>query len=276
MSLTGRLDVSRLAAFAGVNEPIGGFVRAEVNVRGPITEMAVRTKLRSDDLSFRTLDQLRLDAESVYDAASRQARIERLDIQAPQGRIHGDGLIALDDKAGESHLNASIERLDIGRLSRALDLPYGALTRADGRVSARWPLLEFERATGDARLNLTPTASAPARGLAPLGGAIAAGANADRITVNVTSLRGLGATIDGRITMARPASASEATGAFEKAAINGALNARAEDISRVIAAAEAFLGRARGSLVGSPLAGALTGQLHHLRHVLAIRASIPA
>jgi hypothetical protein len=72
-----------------------------------------------------------------------------LDLQAPQGRIHGDGLVALDDKAGESHLNASFERLDVGRLSRALGLPYGALTRADGRVSARWPLLEFERATGD-------------------------------------------------------------------------------------------------------------------------------
>lgn len=258
VSLTGRLDVSRLAAFAGVNEPIGGFVRAEVNARGPVTEMAVRAKLRSDDLSFRTLNQLHLDAESVYDATSRQARIERLDIQAPQGRIHGDGVIALDDKAGESHLNASIEGLDIGRLSRALDLPYGALTRADGRVSARWPLLEFERATGDARLNLTPTASAPARGLAPLGGAIAAGVNADRVVVNVTSLRGLGATIDGRVTMARPATSGEMTGAFEKAAINGTLNARAEDISRVIAAAEAFLGRARGSLVGSPLAGALT------------------
>ena len=163
VSLTGRLDVSRLAAFVGVNEPIGGFVRAEVNARGPITEMAVRTKLRSDDLSFRTLDRLRLDVESVYDATSRQARIERLDLQAPQGRIHGDGLVALDDKAGESHLNASIEGLDIGRLARDLDLPYGALTRADGRVSAHWPLLEFERATGDVRLNLTPTASAPAR-----------------------------------------------------------------------------------------------------------------
>jgi outer membrane protein assembly factor BamA/autotransporter translocation and assembly factor TamB len=282
VSLTGRLDVSRLAAFAGVNEPIGGFVRAEVNARGPFTEMAVRTKLRSDDLSFRTLDRLRLDTESVYDVPSRQARIERLDLQTPQGRIHGDGVVALDDKAGESHVNATIEGLDIGRLARALDLPYGALTRADGQVSARWPLLEFERATGDARLNLTPTASAPARGLAPIGGAIAAGANAGRIAVNVTSLRGLGATIDGRVTVARPAARAGAVepatasttanaragarsdsggsgfGEFERAAITGTLNARADDIARVIAAAEAFLGRARGSLVGSPLAGALT------------------
>src|SRR4029450_4756753 len=93
-----------------------------------------------------------------------------LNITGPIGKIRADGVLALDPQAGESYLNADTSALDALALMQALDLPYFAATRIDGQVRARWPALEFARATGDAKLSLAASRPRPSPGVASVEG----------------------------------------------------------------------------------------------------------
>jgi len=163
-SLSATLDLARLAALANVQEQVNGIVKADVNMRGPLTAITVRTKLQGDDLSVRTLKQLHLGAELNYDAGVRQAQLIRLDLNAPLGSVRADGVVSLDPRSGQSHLNADIHQLDALAVSQAFASPYGAATKVDGHVNAEWPTLDVARATGAAYLTLTPTCSVATRG----------------------------------------------------------------------------------------------------------------
>jgi outer membrane protein assembly factor BamA/autotransporter translocation and assembly factor TamB len=253
-SLSARLDLARLAAIAGVNEPVGGIVQADVNLRGPLTAITVRTQLHGDDLTARTLTHIQLAAEANYDAGARQAQLVTLNVTAPAGNVRASGIVSLDPRAGESRLDANIQGLDTLALSQALKLPYSAASKVDGHVNARWPVLEYTNATGDAQLVLRPSRGAAAPGSVPVAGKVDVKARGNVIDANVTQLQALGTTVDGHVSVANPTNQTTPT---TRRAIEGAVHARAGDLAAVVAAAETFLGRARGSLAGTPLAGAL-------------------
>jgi outer membrane protein assembly factor BamA/autotransporter translocation and assembly factor TamB len=248
-SLSATLDLARLAALANLHDKIDGIVKADINLRGPLTAITVRTKLHGDDLSVRTLTHLALAAEANYDAGARQAQLIHLDLHAPLGSVQADGVIALDPRAGESHLNADIRGLDALAVSQALALPYGAASKVDGHVKAHWPVLEYTRAAGEAHLTLTRTHAGTTRGAVPIAGKLDATMRDNVITADVTGLDALGTTVDGHVTVTNPQGTTQP--------IAGTIHARAGDLAGVIAAAETFLGRARGSLVGTPVSGAL-------------------
>jgi outer membrane protein assembly complex protein YaeT len=270
LSLKARLDVTRLAAFAGLSEPVGGVVHADVNVRGPLTALAVRTQVRGEELSFRTLKQITLDADAAYDASARQARVMTMTVSAPLGRLRADGVVALDAAAGDSHLALDVDALDVAQVTRALQVPYSASSLVRGNARASWPGLDYARATGDAKLTLTPTTTNArvSKGAAPLAGTLVASvrnvgsarnvassgnvapAVNNVVTVDITRLEGLGAIVDGRVTLANLLH----TGG---GALGGALRVRTGDLARVVPSAEAFLGRHAGTLVPVPVAGPL-------------------
>jgi outer membrane protein assembly factor BamA/autotransporter translocation and assembly factor TamB len=288
LSLQARLDVTRLAAFAGLPEPVGGIVTADVKARGPLTALAVRTQLHGEELSFRTLKQITLDADAAYDAAARQARVMTMNVSAPLGKLHAGGLLALDAGAGNSQLTLDVDTLDLAQVTRALQVPYSAASLVRGQAHASWPALDYEHASGDAKLTLTPTTARTSKGAAPLAGTLVAAAKGDVVTVDVTRLEGLGAIVDGRVTLANPLRAAAPAGVArprgdgtrapagearvlsaarapsdtrrvhaDDGALGGTLRVRTDDLSRVVPSAETFLGRRAGSLVPVPVAGPL-------------------
>lgn len=243
LALAANLDVTKLAAFAGVAEPIGGTLRANLTARGPLEALAVEADVKGDALSFRDLPVLQLDAQAVYDASARQVRLDRLAAVSSAGTVRAQGLVATD--AGDSRLDVHLESLDLGHLTDALALPYRVASRVDGQAGAFWPALDYERAAGRAVLKLTPTRQAPSAGIVPVAGTIVANAEDDDVGVDLRGLRALGTTVDGRLSLAA------------RRDLRGSLTARAVDLEQVVSGAEAFLGEGQGTLVGIPLGGPL-------------------
>ncbi|MPZ20905.1 MAG: BamA/TamA family outer membrane protein [Luteitalea sp.] len=246
LALSANLDVGTLAPYGGLAEPIGGTLRADVKARGPLAELAVAARLNGDGLSFRDLTAVDLDVEGSYDAAASQARLARLAVQSPAGGLQAQGSVALDEKAGMSRLDAQLESLDVQRLARTLRLPYAIASRISGDVRSSWPGLAYDRAAGQARLSLTPTARSASTNVVPLAGVLVADLRGEeRVDVDVRNLRGLGAAIDGRLSL------------LDRQDLGGSLKVQASEIAEVVSGAEAFLGQQPGTLVGTPLGGPL-------------------
>src|SRR5262249_49437649 len=149
---------------------------------------------------------LRLAAELNFDAGARQAQLVRLNVAAPAGNVRADGMLALDPRVGESRLDADVRQLDTLALTKAFASPYDVASRVDGHVSARWPVLEYTRAGGEAHLTLTPThtTTASARRTVQIAGKLDVASRDNVITADATQLQALGATLDGRVSLTNP------------------------------------------------------------------------
>jgi outer membrane protein assembly factor BamA/autotransporter translocation and assembly factor TamB len=183
-------------------------------------------------------------ADGVYDQRQRQANISSLTVRGEWGDITGNGIVALDN-ANRSHVQADINSVDAEWVMRTLGLPYTVASRVSGKVRAEWPGLEYRQATGDADATLTPTTERVARSTMPVGGRVIARAANGRIDAQLVQVNAAGAQASGRV------------GLSEDRQLTGQLTARASDVSRVTSSLEAFLGRARGSLMPTPITGGL-------------------
>lgn len=216
----------------------------------PIDRLLGEIEWDDNEVKVATLD---LDSEGsraeladvVYNQTQRRADVSSLTLRGQWGDIKGKGVIALDT-ANRSQVRADVNSVDAEWVMRTLGLPYTVASRVSGKVSAEWPGLEYRQATGDADATLTPTTARVARATMPVGGRVIARAADGRIDAQLLQISAAGAQASGRVAVS------------EDRRLTGQLTGRAADVSRVAASLEAFLGRARGSLMPTPLAGALT------------------
>jgi len=183
-------------------------------------------------------------ADAVYDQTQRRANISSLTLRGAWGDIVASGVVALD-AANRSQVQGDINSVDAEWVMRTFGLPYTVASRVSGKVRAEWPGLEFRQATGDADATLTPTTARVARSTMPVGGHVIARAANGRIDAQLLQVTAAGAQASGRVALT------------EDRRLTGQLTGRASDVSRVTSSLEAFLGRARGSLMPTPITGAL-------------------
>ena len=169
------------------------------------------------------------------------------------GDIKGSGVIALD-ATNRSQVQADINSVDAEWVMRTLGLPYTVASRVSGKVRAEWPGLEYLKATGDADATLTPTTARVARSTMPVGGRVIAHGNDGRIDAQLLQVTAAGA---------KSPAVSAVT---EDRRLNGQMTGRASDVGRVTSSLEAFLGRARGSLMPTPIGGAVAVDARHRGH----------
>ena len=100
LALNADFDVEQLAVLAGLPEPAGGAVRAEVTARGPLEALIAEAHIRGTDLSFRNLEGIQLVADTSYDRVAQQARFARLAIAAPVGNIEAQGVVSSESCVG--------------------------------------------------------------------------------------------------------------------------------------------------------------------------------
>jgi outer membrane protein assembly factor BamA/autotransporter translocation and assembly factor TamB len=203
----------------------------------------------------REIDVAKLDLDSegsraeledvVYDLTQRRANVSSLTLRGAWGDITGGGVIALDT-ANRSQVQADVNSVDAEWVMRTLGLPYTVASRVSGTVRAEWPGLEYLQATGDADATLTPTTERVARSTMPVGGRVIARVAGGRIDAELLEVSAAGAQASGRVAVT------------EDRRLDGQLTGRASDVRRVTSSLEAFLGRARGSLMPTPVAGALS------------------
>jgi outer membrane protein assembly factor BamA/autotransporter translocation and assembly factor TamB len=183
-------------------------------------------------------------ADVVYDLTQRRANISSLTLRGEWGDIKGNGLVSLDT-ANSSHVQAEVNSVDAEWVMRTLGLPYTVASRVSGKVRAEWPGLEYRQATGEADATLTATTERVARSTIPVGGRVIARAADGRIDAQLLHVNAAGAQASGRVAVT------------EDRRLTGQLTGRASDVSRVTSSLEAFLGRARGSLMPTPITGGL-------------------
>ena len=244
LAVRGTVDAARASTLAGLKEPIGGAVTVDATVRGPIATPVLAGRISASALSFRNLHGVEVSTNASYDIREKRAGFSSLDVRAPWGRVAGEGVLAMADN-GESQLTATLAGVDAETLMRALDVEYIAATRIDGHVQASWPSLQYEKAKGEATVTLTATRNASSRSVTPVAGRIHATGAGGRIGAQLIRVRAAGAELNGRVAIT------------DEQQLSGSVDARVADVGRTLAAAEGFLGRARGSLAPVPVSGAI-------------------
>ena len=244
LAVRGRIDAARASTLAGLKDTLGGIVTIDASVKGPVTTPALAGTIAGTALRFRNIHGVEVSTNASYDIREKRAAFSSLEVRAPWGRLAGDGVIAMAE-TGESRLTASLVDIDAAPLMRALDIEYIVATRIDGRIEASWPSLQYEKATGEAKVTLTPTRNAASRSVMPVAGRIHAIGAGGRIRAQLIRVRAAGAELNGRVTVS------------DDQQLSGAVDAQVADLSGAFAAAERFLGRARGSLAPAQVSGAI-------------------
>ena len=239
------LDAALASELARLKDPVSGQVNVDANVKGALAALAINARVRGNDVRFRELTGLTVDAAGAYATGEDVVHVANLRVTGPIGTIDGKGDLVIRGAAA-SNVNASLEALQAEPLMRSLDLPYRVATRMDGRINAQWPGLDYARATGNARLLLTPTAASASRATLPAGGRIDVTGSGERVIATLRDVRAAGAVLNGRAAL------------VDRDRIDGAWQARAPNLQTTMSAIETFLGRPRGSLAPMPIGGSVT------------------
>ena len=244
LALRSTIDAARASSLAGLKDAVGGAVRLDATVKGPIATPAIAGRISGSSLSFRNLHGVEVSADASYDIGETRAAFSSLDVRAPWGRVTGDGVLAMAD-TGESRLTATLAGVDAETLMRALGVEYIAASRVDGHVEASWPSLQYEKAIGETTVTLTATRNVASRSAMPVAGRIHATGAGGRIGAQLIRVRAAGTELNGRVAIT------------DEQQLSGSVNARVADAGRTLASIEGFLGRARGSLAPAPVSGAI-------------------
>jgi outer membrane protein assembly complex protein YaeT len=258
-------DAARAARVAKIADSIAGQVSAEGTVKGALDALEIDGRITGNGIAYRELTGLTIDTAATYQMGAGHLRIARLDVRGPAGTISGEGELALGG-SGQSHLNATVERLNAESLMRSIGLDYRVASHVDGRVNAKWIGTNYAAAAGDAQLSLTPARTSAVASTLPIGGRIDVTGSGERAVATLRNLRAAGAELNGRVTI------------DNRRAIDGAVQARAANVQTTIAAIESFLGRRRGSLAPMPIAGALAadGRISGTLSAPVVTASVDA
>ena len=239
------VDAMRGAPLADIHDTVGGRLSIDATAKGPLATPVVNAHVTGSALQFRDLRDVELDAQAVYDLATRRTELPALRVHGPWGALNGSGKISLDS-SGSTQLQADISGLDAAAVMRGLKLPYAVASRVDGSVNAEWPGLEILKAKGDAKATLTPTSSAATRSLLPIGGRLRVHGNGGRVDAQLAQVGAAGAQVNGQLAIR------------EDLTLQGTLKGRTEDVGRLAASIEAFLGRsAKQSSLPTPLKGSV-------------------
>ena len=246
LALRGTVDAARASAVAALPDPVSGAFRFEATAKGHLATPVVNAQVSGTDVTFRTLSDIAVKTTATFDTGTRRLSFSDLEVLAPFGQVVGSGAVSL---AGTdiSRINATVTGLDAATLMRAFETPYVVASRVEARVQAQWPGLEYVEASGTATATLSPTAPRASRSVIPVGGRLdveGSGRTVDAVLSRVTAG---GAEVNGRVRLT------------DQRDLDGTARLRVADVAQSVAVAEAVLGEPRGSLLPTPVAGAIDG-----------------
>ncbi len=238
------VDVGQTARWAGLREPLDGDLNAEFQINGQLDSLRVSAQWNGRGLAARGLRGGVLAAETTWDQGAQRLELRSLSLRSPSGSIRADGSFALAAADGPSRIRASVENLDLNRLSRELGVPLRVAGRASASLRADWEGVAYDEAEAAATVRLAATGD-PAPGVLPVAGALRVAVGAGRVLGVIEHLEVLGSELRGNIELA----------SFDR--LSGDLQATVPDLATLVGGAEAFLGREPGSLTGAGLGGSL-------------------
>lgn len=242
LELQATIDAARSSMLLGMHDPLAGAVVVAANANGPLSGPAIGARVSASALQFRSLSTGQVDARATYDDATRRVDVSSALIQAPWGRLSASGILALG-REGRSRLHAEVTGVDTATVMRGLNLPYVADSRADGKLDAEWPGLEYLKASGAGAVTLAARNATVARRRIPVGGRLSMHSTAGKVVADLQQIAAAGAQVVGHV-------------AIDDGHLQGQLHASVLDLEPTSAAVETFLGQPKGSLLPVAMKGA--------------------
>lgn len=198
------LRLGPLLRFAGVTQDVQGDFTVRADIRGPTDHPRILATMHGRNIRVEGLAGIDLRAETAYIVGAQRVELTRFRMQSPAGAAEGRADIALTAQAGRSFVQANIDRLDVGQVSRILESPIQIASRATGTVNAWFQGLAFRQAEADITLRLTPTIERPAEDVLPVGGQLSAVLRPGRLAMNLRPIEALGTRAEGQVRFALP------------------------------------------------------------------------
>ena len=178
------IDLGTLRTFLGTKEKMTGTMNLRVAAEGKLADLHLGLQASSSDLQVAGINQVDLSADANYRGQQQLLHLASLNLQTSNGSLRGTGDIALND-TGTTSLEARVQRLDLLRITRALNLPMKVASTASGTIKASFPGTNFKRADGRAQLVFTRLRSLPAENVLPLSGTVRAVARDGAVTLQI-------------------------------------------------------------------------------------------
>lgn len=226
------LDVASLARFLGRPEPLTGQLLLDANAQG--------VKVRG------SVSDVQLEAYAQYDASQQRVRISDATVDAAYGAARLSAEIALEK--GESRLTADLERINLEKLAALVTSDIVPASVAAASVTARWPALDFARASANGSLRLRPSVPDASQNRLPIAADVTFSGQLDQVSAQVRSLSVAGAEASGTLYL------------DGRQNLRGELKAGADSVAAVVRQANLLLGKSV-SLNGFDGRVALTGTL---------------
>ena len=242
LELKATIDAARSSTLLGMRDPLAGAVVVAANANGPLAGLAIGVRVSASALQFRSLSTGQVDARATYDGATRRVDVSSAIIKAPWGRLSGSGILALG-QGRRSRLQAELTGVDTAAVMRGLNLPYVADSRANGKLDAEWPGLEYLKASAAGTVTLAPGHATIARRTIPVGGRLSMRSNAGKVVADLQQIAAAGAQVGGHVEI-------------DDGRLQGQLHASVLDLQPTSAAVETFLGQPKGSLLPVAVKGA--------------------
>lgn len=256
------LAVASLVEFAGMPQTMRGNVNVALTATGPLARLRATARVSGQDLVVDRFDHVNADAQATYDAASSRVVLERLNVTSPWAKVHGAGELAINARAGASTAKFVAEGCNLERIGGILRWPVRVASLATVNAEGRWSGLAFQSAAVDASASLVASRRVAAKNSIPVDAKVHATVRGNRMVVGVEAFRGLGTQVSGEVVL------------LDRKSLGGELQISAPQLASTVAAAEAFLGRPTGSLLGTPVAGSLTSTVQLAGTITAPAAAV--
>ena len=195
-----KLDVASAGRFLGRPERFGGQLTIEAAAAGKFDQLQLNGTLIGQQLAYEEFVNVGLNAKASYDGLAQRVQVASSTIESPYGIVSATANVALH--SGGSQLSARIDRLDVERFSRLVNLAVMPASEISASIEAKWPALSYQQATvaGNLRAKATQANAAPNR--VPLSADLAFNGRPDQFQVEIRSLSAAGAEASGIVYLA--------------------------------------------------------------------------
>jgi outer membrane protein assembly complex protein YaeT len=241
------VDLEPAFEFAGIERPAGlaGHLDFAAALTNPLSRVAMDARVAGSNLVIDRLRRVALDARMRWSRMDRVLTVDRARVETPEGIAVAQATWSGTAPQDQNRASARIERLDLARVSRLLQLPVEIASGAAGTVDAQWRGLELESGTARVNLRLSPARAEAAQNVIPVGGEVSVQARNREVTITARSVEALG--------VAAEADVVTHLRTFDLA---GAVRLSVPDAGAALARVNAFRGLPGGAdLGGQPVAG---------------------
>ncbi len=204
LQLKPALDLDKIARIFNLSPKIEGNVSGNVSIRGNLEDLRITAQLNGASISAAGYDRTAFNstASAEWSAGSKRLRIRNLDLASVDGSIKGNAEFFFAPEAGVNSIEADFQNFELFPLWKMVKPPFDLASRGAGQAALRWKgPFSASKISGNVRLNLSASRTAPDLNVLPISGKIDAKIQSGRIEANLSSIGVLDSQVSGRVSL---------------------------------------------------------------------------